>query len=98
MMADVRRLPRPVTTVWDWQIRAACRGIDSAVFFHPENERGPARDKRDRLAKLVCARCPVIQECRRHALSVREPYGVWGGLSVAERVAMLGDPNQLDLA
>ena len=42
-MADIRRLPVPVTTIWDWQLRAACRDIDSAVFFHPENERGPAK-------------------------------------------------------
>jgi len=97
-MADFRRLPRPVATVWDWQLRGACRGIDSAVFFHPENERGAAKDDRDRLAKSVCARCPVVQECRRHALSVREPYGVWGGLSVAERAAMLRDPSRIDLA
>lgn len=97
-MADVRRLPRPVTTIWDWQMRAACRDIDSSVFFHPENERGAAKEERDRLAKRVCVRCPVIQECRRHALSVREPYGVWGGLSVAERAGLLGDPNRLDLA
>jgi WhiB family redox-sensing transcriptional regulator len=97
-MADVRRLPRPVSTAWDWQMRAACRGIDSSVFFHPENERGAAKDERDRLAKRVCVSCPVIQECRRHALSVREPYGIWGGLSVAERAELLGDPNRLDLA
>ena len=97
-MADVRRLPRPITTVWDWQMRAACRGVDSSVFFHPENERGAAKDERDRLAKRVCVRCPVIQECRRHALSVREPYGVWGGLSAAERAGLLGNPNRLDLA
>lgn len=24
-MADVRRLPTPVTEIWDWQIRGACR-------------------------------------------------------------------------
>ncbi len=29
--------------------------------------------------------CPVIQQCRSHALSVREPYGVWGGLTEDER-------------
>jgi WhiB family redox-sensing transcriptional regulator len=27
----------------------------------------------------------VLEPCRRHALAVQEPYGVWGGLSEAER-------------
>jgi WhiB family redox-sensing transcriptional regulator len=39
-------------------------------------------------AKAVCARCPVIDSCLRWALAAREPYGVWGGLSVEERDAL----------
>mgnify|MGYP002753500384 CR=1 FL=1 len=31
--------------------------------------------------------CPVLEECRDHALSTREPYGVWGGMSEEERRA-----------
>ena len=89
-MADVSRLPLPVTRIWDWQLRAACRDLDSAMFFHPANERGPAAAARDRAAKRVCAGCPVLASCRRHALSVREPYGVWGGLTVRERESILG--------
>ena len=88
-VADVRRLPVPVTTIWDWQMRAACRNLDSSMFFHPENERGPAKADRDRRAKVICGACPVIESCRRHALAVREPYGVWGGLTVTERDAVL---------
>jgi WhiB family redox-sensing transcriptional regulator len=87
-MVDVRRLPPPVTDVWDWQLDAACRGVDSMMFFHPERERGPAKDERDSRAKAICAGCPVIQACRDHALMVQEPYGVWGGLTVAERAAL----------
>ena len=84
-MADIRRLPVPVTEVWEWQMRGACRGMDSAFFFHPEGERGPARTNRETRAKQVCGTCPVLEQCRRHALSVHEPYGVWGGLSESER-------------
>lgn len=87
-----RRLPRAVTDVWDWQMRAACRGLDSAVFFHPDRERGPARAAREQRAKQICASCPVLAQCRRHALAVGEPYGIWGGLSEADRVALAG-PN-----
>jgi len=37
----------------------------------------------------VCARCPVIAACRKHALNVHEPYGIWGGLSAEERSTLL---------
>ena len=91
-MADVRRLPAPREGDWDWQVDAACRGLDTANFYHPENERGPPRARRERLAKAVCATCPVIQDCLRWALAAREPYGVWGGLSAEEREALLKQP------
>ena len=38
-----------------------------------------------RAAKEICLACPVLQQCRSHALAVREPYGVWGGLTEDER-------------
>ena len=92
-MADTRRLPVPVTEIWEWQVRGACRGMDSALFFHPEGERGPARVNRESRAKQICQRCPVLEQCRRHALAVHEPYGVWGGLSEAERDLIIGTTN-----
>jgi WhiB family redox-sensing transcriptional regulator len=39
----------------------------------------------DRAAKALCRDCPVLQNCRLHALQVREPYGVWGGMTEHER-------------
>jgi WhiB family transcriptional regulator, redox-sensing transcriptional regulator len=90
VVTDVRRLPAPVSAVWEWQMNAACREVDNTVFFHPERERGSAKEERDRHAKEICADCPVIESCRRHALSVREPYGVWGGLTTTERAYILG--------
>ena len=59
------------------------------MFYHPENERGPSRARREREAKQVCAQCPVIASCRNWALVAREPYGVWGGLSAEERESVL---------
>ncbi|MFN2518770.1 MAG: WhiB family transcriptional regulator [Jatrophihabitantaceae bacterium] len=88
-MAEVSRLLAPRHGDWDWQVRAACRGADTADFYHPENERGPSRTKRERRAKAVCSACPVIENCLRWALSAREPYGVWGGLSAEERESLL---------
>ena len=43
-MADVTRLPGPNSDLWDWQLKGACRGEDPEIFFHPEGERGPARE------------------------------------------------------
>ena len=87
-MADISRLPGPNADLWDWQMHGACRGEDPAIFFHPEGERGPAREAREKAAKAICGGCPVRQECASHALAVREPYGVWGGLSEDDREAI----------
>lgn len=84
-MTDIRRLPGPGADNWDWQRRGSCRGVDSSLFFAPHGERGSARTRREAQAKRFCARCPVLQQCREHALTVHEPYGVWGGLSETER-------------
>lgn len=87
-MADISRLPGPNADIWDWQLLGACRGADPNIFFHPEGERGPAREAREKAAKAICASCPVRVTCAEHALTVREPYGVWGGLSEDEREAI----------
>lgn len=86
-MAEISRLPGPVADLWEWQYEGACRRTDPAVFFHPEGERGPTRRRRDEAAQAVCGTCPVIRQCREHALAVREPYGVWGGLTEDQREA-----------
>ena len=97
-VADTRRLPVPVTEIWEWQMQGACRGMDSGFFFHPEGERGPARAQREARAKQVCRTCPVLEQCRRHALSAHEPYGVWGGLSESERDSIIrGQERELNL-
>lgn len=88
-MANVSRLPGPSAEGWDWQRSGACRGHDSAQFFHPDGERGASRVRREVAAKAVCRRCPVRAECAAHALKAREPYGVWGGFTEAERLRLL---------
>lgn len=82
-------LPGPNADFWDWQLHGACRGETSEVFYHPDGERGRARHRRELRAKAICASCPVLEACRAHALSVAEPYGVWGGLSESERLILL---------
>ena len=87
-MAEVTRLPGRSTDSWDWQLDGACRRVSPETFFHPEGERGSRRRTRDETAKAICEVCPVLDRCRAHALAVREPYGVWGGLSEDERRSM----------
>ena len=88
-MSEISRLPKPVIENWDWQQSGACQELPSDMFFHPDGERGPRRRNRENAAKAICSRCPVIEACRKHALAVQEPYGIWGGLSEDDRVAIL---------
>ena len=98
-MAITRNLPQPVSSVWDWQLQAACRNADSRLFFGCANENWQVRNERERRAKALCARCPVQQECRAYALQVVEPYGIWGGLNAHEREASSAKkPHRWDAA
>ncbi|SER97493.1 WhiB family transcriptional regulator [Actinokineospora terrae] len=88
-MAEITRLPKPVSDEWAWQLNGSCRGADSMVFFHPDAERGPARHAREERAKAVCRACPVLAQCREHALAVQEPYGIWGAMGEGERRTLI---------
>ena len=89
-MADIGRLSGHNEQLWEWQLHGACRGMDSARFFYLDGERGSNRERREVQAKAICLGCPVIADCRSHALQVREPYGIWGGLTEDERTRILG--------
>ena len=93
-MPERSRQPGPITALWEWQYQGSCLGMDSSIFFHPEGERGSSRRRRDESAKAVCATCPVIINCREHALATHEPYGVWGGLTEEERRAQIARREQ----
>jgi WhiB family redox-sensing transcriptional regulator len=89
-VVDATRLPGAIGELWEWQLQAACRGMDISIFYHPKGEQKRAREGRIADAKATCNTCPVMRDCREHALSVREPYGIWGGLSEYERADLLG--------
>ncbi|MER5727887.1 WhiB family transcriptional regulator [Streptomyces sp. NPDC002138] len=89
----VRGIPGPRTPAREedgpWHAEAVCRRDEAGLFFAPSKEPTAARLAREEAAKRVCARCPVMVACREHALLQPEPYGVWGGLTAAERRVVL---------
>lgn len=73
-----------------WQVKAACRGPQSSVFFPPQQfERKDEKLERESRAKEICHTCSVKKECLEYALAIREPHGIWGGLNEVERKQVL---------
>jgi WhiB family redox-sensing transcriptional regulator len=68
-----------------WQEKAACRGADLSLFFGPEGERQPERDRREARAKAICAAYPVRVPCGDYAVWRPEKAGVWGEMGEEER-------------
>lgn len=67
--------------ITDWTEMAACRDADPDALF----VQGAAQSR----AKLICRGCPVKTECLADALDNRIEFGVWGGMTEAERRALL---------
>lgn len=65
-----------------------CR--ENPDLFFPEdwdydNNTGMAWKAR-KLAKEMCLRCPLKNQCLDYALEAREMGGIWGGLTYKERL------------
>lgn len=67
-----------------WRARAACAGIDPAVFFP---ERGCPADE----ARRICQPCPVRTDCLEYALDNHLRDGIWGGTAEKDRRIILRD-------
>ncbi|MFF4834059.1 WhiB family transcriptional regulator [Streptomyces sp. NPDC001315] len=66
----------------DWRATAACVGAGEDMF--------PGGDESEiERAKRYCRACPVTAACLEQALDNREPHGVWGGTTDAERRSIL---------
>jgi WhiB family transcriptional regulator, redox-sensing transcriptional regulator len=73
-----------------WWVDAACRGADASYFFAPSYfERRAEKLAREAVAKAICSRCTVREDCLEYALETADPHGVWGGLNEMERRAEL---------
>lgn len=70
----------------DWRSCAACRDEDPELFF-PIGNTGPALQQ-TKEAKSICHTCPVIEQCLQFALETGQNFGVWGGMSEVERLAL----------
>ena len=79
----------------EWRERASCLSYPAILFFGMDDVETPAeRRAREDQAKLVCSTCGVRDECLEYALTMREPYGIWGGLTEIERKARLRAAGQ----
>jgi WhiB family redox-sensing transcriptional regulator len=79
ILADVREM--------GWADWAICGETDPEAFF-------PEKGGSNRLAKRVCANCPVADECLAYAVENEIDFGVWGGLSARQRRGMWRSRNR----
>ena len=97
-MREIDRLVLPQEDyLRPWQDRSACRAEQGDVFFAARPERAAVRVRRENRAKAICATCPVMRECREHALRMEEPSGIWGGLTEDERGQLLSELGRVGL-
>ncbi len=59
---------------------ALCREVGGHIFFPAHGDYVTAR-----LAKSICASCPIKIDCLREALADPNLDGIWGGTSRRER-------------
>ena len=75
----------------------ACADDPDLMFPLVESERAWRPTPGEAAAQAVCARCPVLARCRRETLAGEPaPYGVAGGLTVADRRAIRASRRGLD--
>lgn len=49
-------------------------------------------------AKQLCSHCPIFWECQAEGIRIQDKWGVYGGLSPADRAALLEQEQEHDLA
>jgi WhiB family redox-sensing transcriptional regulator len=105
--ADV---PKPLIENWEWQQEGNCIDLPNEVMFleirktdtegrtYTRELSGRERSKAIQLAVSYCTGCPVKIQCQRHALSVPEVFGVWGGTTPEQRSRMIARANRTKLS
>jgi WhiB family redox-sensing transcriptional regulator len=67
--------------------KAACAGTHTEVFYPPDGMQGYQKRAWEKVAKSICVTCPVVLECRKHAVENNEE-GIWGATTGDERKGM----------
>ncbi len=70
--------PAPSELAANWRDDAACRGLDTELFF-------PGQGESIMEAKQICSSCPVRVECADYALDSGQRFGIWGGTTERDR-------------
>lgn len=55
------------------------------IFFPEDFPDKETRERAIRLARTMCATCPVKLQCFQYAIEAKEPYGIWAGTLPHER-------------
>ena len=63
---------------------APCADIPEIFFPEDFPDKG-TREQAIRLARALCATCPIRWQCFEYAVEAREPHGIWGGTLPHER-------------
>lgn len=65
-----------------WKLHGACAGHPAPDIWHTEQ---PGNGWQPRLAKKICAECPVLNQCFEYSIANEEPFGIWAGVTQTQR-------------
>lgn len=71
--------------------KPACATVEPELFFPNYSEGG---ERTEQLAKSVCKRCPIINQCLEFALHTGDSWGILGGMTPAERKMLMRTNNR----
>ena len=98
-MADVSRFPAPSPISGTGSCEAPAAATDPSAVLPPRGRARPVAGRPRRRGQGGLRRLPGRSpQCAAHALAVREPYGVWGGLTEDEREAAIRLRRRLAVA
>ena len=69
-----------------WLDSANCKNEDAELFY-------PKRNDSVAIAKEICHRCIVIQECLNYAIEIEDDHGILGGTTPSERKRLTRRPS-----
>jgi WhiB family redox-sensing transcriptional regulator len=67
----------------NWK-KAECADSHTELFYTVEEERNIKAYNYINAVRSICARCPIFKDCLAYGFA-NEDYGVWGGMTTAER-------------